>query len=677
MAQVNAGETKAGETNAAEVTDGRGWIDAVLDRIEPPPLSSWAYALRIWLAMMLALYAGFWLELESASSAAVTVAILAQPRRGQALSKAAYRFLGTLIGFAVAILFTALFGQDRVEMLVAFATWMGLCVFVANYLQGTKAYGAMLSGYTVAIIAINNIDAPQSVFESGVARVAAITLGILSITFINDALGAPYVFPELSAGMAKARDAVRDFVRRAVRDGDPGPEDAADAMRLVAAPRDAIGVVGTEFHDGENRAAGARSAVASLFASVAAARSFALAVSRSGDPDDLRAKVLAGLDGDRNALPDLMARLDALAARGAADPDSVLLHRRAVDLLRQDRLAEDGIAALETGREPWRDMRLPVHRDFPDALRNAARVVITIAISAAFFVLSGWPATSSALLQVSAFAALASINPNPTGFAAGALWGLPLAAACAGIVEFVVLDGGQGFPLLAIAMAPVIVAASLLSLRPSTASLGFILLVFFPVVLAPANPQPYNPESYLNTSVLFCLSGLILFLVIRIVLPTTNAQRRRWSLQAARSDVIEALSGEPQEADERIYLDADRVVQFAGWAGTAGAVRRATLRHAFALAALDTAAAGAQAGLNRLAGIPAYDAAVHEARSALRRADAAALREAGAALLAAARAAPAESRRIATRVVADLAAASYVVEGQARVLRRLDLRGAR
>jgi uncharacterized membrane protein YccC len=662
----------------AEVTtERRGWIDAVLERIEPPPLASWAYALRIWLAMMLALYAGFWLQLESASSAAVTVAILAQPRRGQALSKAAYRFLGTVIGFAVAILFAALFGQDRVEMLVAFATWMGLCVFVANYLQGTKAYGAMLSGYTVAIIAINNIDAPQSVFATGVERVAAITLGIVAITFINDALGAPYVFPDLSAGMAKARDAVRDFVRGAVRDGDPGPEAAADAMRLVAAPREAIGVVATEFHDGENRAAGARSAVAAQFASVAAARSFALAVSRSGDPDDLRRTVLDGLDGDRDALPALMARLDALAAGDEADPDTVLRHRRAIDLLRQDRLAADGIEALETGRAPLRDMRLPVHRDFPDALRNAARVVITIAISAALFILSGWPATSSALLQVSAFAALASINPNPIGFAIGALWGMPLAAACAGVVEFIVLDGGQGFPLLAIAMAPVIVVACLLSLRPATASLGFILLVFFPVVLAPANPQPYNPEAYLDSSVLFCLAGLILFLVIRIVLPTTNAQRRRWSLQAARADVIEALSGEPQEADERVNLDADRLVQFAGWGGTTGAVRRATLHHAFALAALDTAAAGAQAGLNRLAGMPAYDGAVRGARAALRRAEAGPLREAGAALLAAARTAPAESRRIATRVVADLATASYVVEGQGRVLRRLDLWGSR
>jgi hypothetical protein len=53
-------------------------------------------------------------------------------------------------------------------MLVCFTTWLSLCVFVAQYLQDTRAYGAMLSGYTVAIIAISNIDTPQNVFDAAV-----------------------------------------------------------------------------------------------------------------------------------------------------------------------------------------------------------------------------------------------------------------------------------------------------------------------------------------------------------------------------------------------------------------------------------------------------------------------------------------------------------------------------
>jgi len=53
--------------------------------IDPPlcfagvPAGSWAFGIRIWLAVVVALAASFWLELEVPSTAAVTVAILAEP----------------------------------------------------------------------------------------------------------------------------------------------------------------------------------------------------------------------------------------------------------------------------------------------------------------------------------------------------------------------------------------------------------------------------------------------------------------------------------------------------------------------------------------------------------------------------------------------------------------------
>ena len=35
------------------------------------PLSSWSFAIRVWLAMILALFVSFWLQLEAPASAAV------------------------------------------------------------------------------------------------------------------------------------------------------------------------------------------------------------------------------------------------------------------------------------------------------------------------------------------------------------------------------------------------------------------------------------------------------------------------------------------------------------------------------------------------------------------------------------------------------------------------------
>ncbi|TXN27406.1 FUSC family protein, partial [Methylobacterium sp. WL19] len=216
-----------------------------MERIVPAP-SAWAFALRIWLAMVLALYAAFWLQLSGASSAAVCVAILAQPKRGQALSKALYRFLGTLAGGAISILLIGAFGQDRVLLLVSVATWLGLCVFVAHFLQDTRAYGAMLAGYTVAIVAVAHIDTPQAVFEAAIDRVAAITIGIVAITFINDALASPSTWRTLRKPLSEALSATRAFARETLSQADPGSERAAALIRQIAVMRADASAIGGE-----------------------------------------------------------------------------------------------------------------------------------------------------------------------------------------------------------------------------------------------------------------------------------------------------------------------------------------------------------------------------------------------------------------------------------------------
>ena len=111
------------------------------------PVSSWTFAIRVWLAMVLALFVSFWLQLEAPASAALTVGILAEPTRGQALDKAGFRLLGTIVGVAASIAITGLFSQERDPILVAFAVWIGICVFAANLLDGYRAYAAVLSGY--------------------------------------------------------------------------------------------------------------------------------------------------------------------------------------------------------------------------------------------------------------------------------------------------------------------------------------------------------------------------------------------------------------------------------------------------------------------------------------------------------------------------------------------------
>ncbi|CAO4196596.1 FUSC family protein [Methylorubrum extorquens] len=674
-------------SGAAQRTGGAGLGERLIDTLDRwvPQPAAWAFAIRIWLAMMLALYAAFWLQLDSASSAAVCVAILAQPKRGQALSKAGYRFLGTVVGGIVGIVLIALFGQDRVLLLVSFACWLGLCVFVAQFLQDTRAYGAMLSGYTVAIIAVAHIDAPQTVFDAAIGRVAAMAVGIVAITFINDALASPSTWKALLPRLAAAHAAAKAFARESLTQGDPGPERTAALIQQIAPMRGDASAIAGELDDGVHRAAGARSAIAALYVLAAASRALTAAMSRIPEPGprvrEAQALALSAVSDGDGSRPEALARdgarlrdlVDAGMCDAGATLDEIVALQRALDVVNAATFAEDGVRALSDGHEPLRHIALPTHRDFQVALRAALRVMIAFGLAAGLFILLGLPQSSFALVQVAATCSLSSVTPDPRKFAQGVLIGMPLAALCAGFILFVVLNGNQGFPLLAIAMAPPVFFGCLVSLHPPSFTIGFITLVFTPVLLAPENPQSYDPQTFLVNALLVVFAAVILFLTIRLVLPISASQHRAFALEEAREDLAEALAGEGGDATTRTSLNADRLFQFSAWNSGSGAVRRASLHHAFAVAQLEAAAARAHAQLRPLSEVRGLAPLIGRAREALAAAGSDDLDRAARALIGEARVQDRTVRMQLARAATDLATASRVIRRHGRFFRRLSL----
>ncbi|MHB2206725.1 FUSC family protein [Methylobacterium sp. CM6257] len=654
---------------------------AVLDDWVPRP-AAWAFAFRIWIAMMLALAAAFWLQLDSASSAATCVAILAQPKRGQAISKAVYRLLGTLIGAAVSIVVMSLFGQDRVLLLVSFTVWLGLCVFIAQYLQDTRAYGAMLSGYTVAIIALGQIDDPQGTFDAAVARVAVIVLGIVAITFINDALASPSTWRALLPQLRSAWEGTRAYARETLTKGDLGAGRTAALIRTIAPMRADASAIAGELDDGRFRAAGARSCIAALYVMAAAIRAVAAASACLRDRSPAVAEAMAicrrvadvpdaeTLDRDDERLRDLV---DDAIRDGERPLDEVVVLQRALDFVCAATFAQDGIRAVAAGHAPLRDARLPTHRDFPVALRSAFRVALGFAVTAAAFVALGLPQASFALVQVAATGALASVNPDPRKFANGVVIGMCLAATLAGIARFAFLNGVQGFPMLAIVMAPVIFFGCFLSLNPKTFGIGFIVIVFFPVLLGPSNPQSYDALVFLLNAFLVVVAAVILSIVVRLLLPITPAQQRVFALDSARWALADALVGEGGDATTRTSLNADRLYQFAGYSSGSSAVRRASLSHAFALARLEAAAARAHAELRRLWSVTSLRNSIPRARAGLAAGDDRALEIAARDLIRGASRQERSVRLTTARAASDLVTAARTIARHRRFLRRLEV----
>jgi uncharacterized membrane protein YccC len=161
---------------------------------------------------------------------------------------------------------------------------------------------------------------------------------------------------------------------------------------------------------------------------------------------------------------------------------------------------------------------------------------------------------------------------------------MPIAALLAGVTEFLILDGVDQFPLLAIGTAPSVLAAALLFTvpKPRLASIAFLVLVFFPVMLSPTNPPAYNPQTWLFSSFLAVASVILLFVLLRTVLPTSDALRRHWYLTSARAEMRDVLAGGRSRHldDEALFRDADRVGQLAALQPAADDERRDDLGQA-------------------------------------------------------------------------------------------------
>jgi uncharacterized membrane protein YccC len=527
------------------------------------PASSWAFAIRIWLAIVLALYVSFWLELEAPSSAALTVTILALPTRGQVLEKAVFRLIATVLGVAASIAIVGLFAQTGILLLVAFAAWLGICVYVVGLLDGNRAYAAALSGYTVGIIAVQQIDSPQHVFESSMARGAAIIVGVLAITIVNDLLAAPDQHPRLAAQLESLRLRLRvaNYAQRA----EVMPAITAVALfREIVALRPEIASLAAESSSGPARSATARNAMVGLVVELFAARALKM-LSIAMAPAS-REQIVAELDANSGGI--------AVSARGTASSD---LGKHSGDLLASavswfgeyalgtSSAVRENLVALTAGRRPPQTWRAPLYRSHRIAAEAGIRAAAYFLIAAAFFVVSGWSTTEFSLSLVVIVIGLGATTPDLRAFTTIAIVAAPIASLMAGILEFAVLDGVTAFPLLAIGLAPFLIGAALLMTVSNRilSALGRLNLVFIVGLLAPSNPQDYNPQTFLFT-VLFLLLATGLLFLAEIFLPPASADRRLcWLLASARRELTHLPSHQKRgfAPEGAMFRDASRIAQ--------------------------------------------------------------------------------------------------------------------
>ncbi len=621
------------------------------------------FAARTAAAMLLAYAVAFTAQVQPASTAGVCVAIVAQASTGMSLSKAAYRLAGTVVGCMVALCLLAAFPQDRTILLMAYIVWVSLCAGAATLLRDFRSYGAALSGYTVAIIALGVIDAPDTALISALDRTAAITIGIGATLVVNLLFGGTAALGGLVAGLRAQADAAAALAQDAL-EGRPLPGTLALTRTAagVAALQTDANYAATEHPDGRRLRQAARFTLAALLGSLGASRALALASGADASP-----AVRAHL---RDVAAAVRAGTEPPAAPAPATPEEALLLDRAAALLDRQRDAAAGLRALTdgVGWMPAVDLRL--HHDAVAAFISTARTAVAVSLSACFCVFAGWPGATLLLIQQSAFVGLLGASPTPLTGVLGFALPLAPAALVVGLVNFLVLPSADGFAAFALAVGPLVFATALLARSATLAPFAPAALLYVVLLLSPANQPSFDLGNFLNTVLQVTLAVLFTFLAFFLVLPVSPKRRLYRVASAINEDFTRARAGRrdgPRDglgeaaAQSLLY---DRLSRALVWIGPSRPSREALLDHMSRVGEAQLALRRTRAALDALAAAePAARGAALAAQDGLASLDPAELRRAAADLLGASGSAAAR------RAAAFLAELALLLGLRPRILR--------
>ncbi|WP_341992434.1 FUSC family protein, partial [Azorhizobium sp. AG788] len=569
-------------------------------RVKPSDLF---FSLKTFAGAMLALFIALKFGLEKPYWAMGTAYIVSQPLSGALSSKSAYRAAGTVLGAVMAVICVPALVNAPELLSLALALWVGLCLAVSLLDRTPRAYVFMLAGYTAAIIGFPSVADPSAVFETAVARVEEILLGIACAGLIGHLVFPRHVGPVIAGRMdAWLKDA--GALALGALAGEVGEEPRKRRARLAFDASELHGLAvhldydGSELRGTTRQLQALRGRMLLLLPLLASIGDRVAALKAEGLPPAL-AEVLAGIaawtEAAEAADPMEAARLRAALADLKPEPSPALDWRALQTLYLLDRLrlfmdlreecralwaavraGRSGLPALGTNRRL--PPPAPVHRDVSLALLSGAAASLSILLCCAFWIASGWPegagAAQMAAISASLMAGFDDPVPALLSFIRGTL--VALVAVC--VYQFAVLPGLDGFPLLVAALALYLVPCGTLLAIPAWAGTGMALAVNFSVLIGIQERFSADFASFLNGN-LAAVAAMGLSAVVLALVRSMGTERAISRLLAANgADFAQLVTGpatlqaEPLAGRmlDRLGLLAPRIAKAGAAAPSAG-----------------------------------------------------------------------------------------------------------
>lgn len=469
-----------------------------------PSLADLAFAVRSAFAAGLSLLIAMWMELDSPQWAPLSVWVVAQSSRGESLSKARWRIIGTVVGCCVGVALISAFPQETALFFGALALWVGLCCGFATFLESYRAYGLVLTGFTSAIVATGAISEPDHVFDIAIARGSYIILGVVCEAALA-ILCTPSLREQAKRNLQQRLNGALQSVTAMVTDmlaGKATPQTQAQVLTTLVAANSRIEFdaleLGPHTHAGDH----AKAALSHLMVMLARARGIAV-LARQQHAD--------------------VPQNHAFPAALRSDYTSACHHIQASE--------------NPTKNDHFR-FKMTSRRHAREALENGIRSAAGITAAWLVWEVTAWPSGAAFISFVALVYGLLATRENPilasSAFFKGAVW----CALTAGLYAFMVMPLVTTPEMLLVAVMVPMTIGGLAARHANTAGYAFSFNMFLPVLLGPSNTGRYDEQSFLNGALAFLCAVLFVGWTYRAILPfhiDSHMQRTRaWRMQSLK-----------------------------------------------------------------------------------------------------------------------------------------------
>ncbi|HIH4760847.1 TPA: FUSC family protein [Serratia marcescens] len=525
----------------------------------------WRYALRNSLAMCLALWVAFVLELDEPYWALTSAAVVSFPTIGGVISKSIGRIFGSLVGAAASVAIAGHCLNDPWLFTLFIAAWIGLCTYISNHYQNNVSYAFALAGYTAAIIAFGtvNVTDTQQIFDIAQARVCEVITGILCGGLMMMILPSTSDGEALLTSLRRMQQRLLEHAAmlwqpevtaqmRTSHEGVIGQILTMNLLRIQAfwshyRLRRQNNLLNYLLHQ--------QLRITSVISSLRR-----MLLNWPDRPANLMPVLTQLLDELRDPTTDkyrLAHLLQQIAPQDAADYRHRAFWLRLRDFcwlyLRCNRwLQRLESATAVSDLQPPRVTSLARHTDSYEAAYNGLRTFLCIVIGCAYWINTQWDAGSAALTLTAISCVLYSSTPSPINSVSTLLKAVLLLSVACFVVKFGLMIQIDDFWVFCAFLFPILVTMQMLKLQnPPYAALWGQLIVFMGSFLTVSNPPSYDYQSFINDNIGKIVGVLLAGLAFQILRPSSDKRKSRRIIRALRRDFIDQLSKKPQQSESQ------------------------------------------------------------------------------------------------------------------------------